>query len=203
MIKHNVRIYRTGVFDVWKNNAFRRIFRIYFLGWYECWKWKLVISIENFELWHKTWQQRVYYFLINKNWRKSRKWWNELVLIIYKKKNICCLWEEKHVFLKRVFASWGERWGKKLNIETILSGSFLVFEIFKDIRVFETMFACFLTLMKKVRRCKFNFMEQYGNTWYRIRSRLWSIRISSTYRTYNVTWTNIFIRSTHATHAKR
>lgn len=67
----------------------------------------------------------------------------------------------------------GERQGgKKLNIETILSGSFLVFEIFKDIRVFETMFACFLTLMKKVRRCKFNFMEQYGNTWCRIRSGL-------------------------------
>lgn len=119
-----------------------------------------------------------------------------------KKKNVSVSCEKRNtcIFKKNICIL---EMGKKLNIETILSGSFLVFEIFKDIRVFETMFACFLTLMKKVWRCKFNFMEQYGNTWYRIRSRLWSRRISSTYRTYNVTWTNIFIRSTHSTHATR
>lgn len=55
----------------------------------------------------------------------------------------------EHVFFKKNICIF-ERDGKKLNIGTILSGSFSVFEIFKDIRVFETMFACFLTLMKKV-----------------------------------------------------
>lgn len=172
-------------------------------------KWK--ISKRMFvTLFTKKWiairnMQRVLLFLINKNWRKSGgKGWNELVLMILKKKkknvSVSCEKRNTCIFKKNICIL---EMGKKLNIETILSGSFLVFEIFKDIRVFETMFACFLTLMKKVWRCKFNFMEQYGNTWYRIRSRLWSRRISSTYRTYNVTWTNIFIRSTHSTHATR
>lgn len=66
-----------------------------------------------------------------------------------KKKNVSVSCEKRNtcIFKKNICIL---EMGKKLNIETILSGSFLVFEIFKDIRVFETMFACFLTLMKKV-----------------------------------------------------
>lgn len=131
MIKDNVRIYKTGVFDVWKNNALRRIFRIYFLGWYECWKWKLVISIENFELWHKTWHQRVYYFLINKNWRKSRKWWNELVLIIYKKKKyLLSVRRETRVFKKSI-CILGWEMGEKIEYRDNFVRKFFSFRNFQ------------------------------------------------------------------------